>query len=342
MCVCNMARVLQNKSNRIVVIFLVAVLNSAKISAVLRKCCPMESIIKSANGESIGDCVKRGADINWDSNNLEFSFTNISESESPLCKPEVKQIFQLSTDFDELNGCLDQSNDQRFYAMHCLDQPTIAVHKINKCCPVNHSYDHSERFCVTNTDSNLHYRELFKQNVVIFEPKVPVCGDDEVFVEYYSLAHDINFVNHNLKITTEHFPAGEILQTDKYCVEGLVNVDNSTNNIRHIIVRSCRPRTICDTIPCMRRCCKSDQMMQRNRTARTVHCVPHPSNANFMPAFYDIEFPLELNKTQNREHLKGLAQSFFNDLLTCCYFRCGRRGGDKHMSQLLRVTIFDR
>lgn len=309
---------------RIVFIFLCVVLNSVKISAILRKCCPMDSVIKNVNGESILDCVKGGADMNWDWNNLEFAVNNNNnESRLPLCKHEVKQMFQVSTDFDETNGCLDQSNDRRFYTLHCLDEPNIAVHKINKCCPVNHSYDHSERFCVTNTDSNLHHRELFKQNVVIFEPKVPVCDDDEVFVEYYSLAHDIDFIDHNLKITTEHFPAGEILQTNKYCVEGLVNTDDNKNN-RHIIVRSCRPRTTCDTIPCMRRCCQSDQMLQRNRTARTVNCVPHPNNTNFMPVFYDIKFPLELNKTQDREHLKGLALNLFSSIFDLLLLSSGK------------------
>lgn len=276
----------------------------------LAKCCPIDSRINNADG-TMGNCVKSENATDWESYNVHIS-PHIPQF--PQCNFNIQQIFQAPSDFSILNGCLDKSVDGQFYTFQCNDQPTTTVHKLNKCCPVNHSYDHTERLCIPNTDSILHFRELFGENIVIFEEKVPDCSDDEAFVEYYTLAHDIDFVDRSLKITTEHYPAGEILHTDKYCVESLVNTIVAEQNQRHVIVRSCRPRNICATIPCIRRCCKSDQMMVRNAITKKTECVQHPNNANFIPIFYDINFPLQPNKSQDQIHLKGLTQLFF------CYF----------------------
>lgn len=271
------------------------------------KCCPSDSRINIVDA-TIKSCAKsENTTIDWDAYNVAVS---ADHTQFPRCEFGVRRTFEAPADFAELNGCLDKSIDGHFYAFHCNGQPTTAVHRLNKCCPLNHSYDHTERFCVPNTDSTLHFQELFGDNVVIFEPKVPDCADDEAFVEYYSTAHDIAFVDRNLKITTEHYPRGEVLASAKYCVEGLVNAAAGERSQRHLIVRSCRPRNVCNEIPCIRRCCKSDQMYQRNAVTKKSECVTHPSSANFMPVFYDINFPLVPNKSQDQIHLKGMTSRF--------------------------------
>lgn len=277
--------------------------NLATSSALLAKCCPADTLIDIASGNI--NCVKSENTTEWDSYNIAVS---PDQTQFPLCEYNVQHIFQAPTDFSVLNGCLDKSPDGEFYSMECKNHPTVAVHRLNKCCPVNHSYDHTERFCVPNTDSVLHFQELFGNNLVVFEPNVPDCTDDEAFVEYYTTAHDIDFVDRNLKIVSDQFPSGELLQSDKYCVEGLINSTAVKRQERHVIVRSCRPRNICDDIPCIRRCCKNDQMYQRDPVTKKPQCVQHPNSANFVPIFYDINFPLEPNKSQAKIHQKGLTQ----------------------------------
>lgn len=299
-----MIRLLQ--ANRICIAITILCGNIVFSGASLAKCCPGDSRLNIVDA-TIKSCVKsENVTSDWDSYNVAISSNG---TQFPHCEYSVQRAFEAPVDFAELNGCLDKRIDGQFYAFHCNGQPATAVHKLNKCCPLNHSYDHTERFCVPNTDSILHFNGLFRDNVVIFEPKVPDCDDGEAFVEYYSTAHDIEFVDRNLKITTEHFPKGEVLPSEKYCVEGLVNAAVEQTQ-RHLIVRSCRPRDICNRIPCIRRCCKSDQMYQRNPVTKKSECVAHPSSANFMPVFYDINFPLEPNKSQDQIHLKGMTMVF--------------------------------
>lgn len=305
-----MAQISQN--NRIktihnLVIVLLIVNSSVLIGASLSKCCPVDGEI-NINSDSIENCVKRGNRSKWNSYNVDLS-TN--ETQFPKCNRDSKKTFQVSTDFVEVNGCLDKSSDGQLYAIHCKEQPGVLVHKLNKCCQTNHSYDYIKRLCVPNTDSVLHFQELFGDNFVVFEPNVPNCADDEAFVEYHTIAHDIDFVDRNLKIVSEHFPSGEMIQSNKYCIEGLVNTDTDKNK-RHVIVRSCRPKTICDRIPCIRRCCKSDQMMEMNWDNNTVNCVQHPENMNFKPVFYDIKTPVESIHQQSYAHPKGLSGFLFS------------------------------
>lgn len=288
--------------------------NFATISGSLPKCCPSDTLIEMSNNNI--NCVKSENATKWDSYNIAVSS---DQTQFPHCAYSIQQLFQAPTDFSILNGCLDKNANGEFYSMECNDQPTIAVHKLNKCCPVNHSYDHTERFCVPNSESVLHFQELFGDNLVVFETNVPDCADDEAFVEYYTIAHDIDFVDRNLKIVTDQFPDGEILQTDKYCVEGLVNTAAEKVQERHVIVRSCRPQNICDNIPCIRRCCKSDQVYSRDPKTRKTQCIKHPNNANFVPIFYDINFPLAPNKSQEQIHLKGLTQFPMKYICRCLF-----------------------
>lgn len=299
-----MARFTQNITNIYsLVIFLLIVNKLILINGSISKCCPVDAVI-NVDSDSNGNCVKQENSSSWDSYNVNLS---MNQTRFPVCNRDIKKIVQVSGDLIEVNGCLDNSADGSLYAIDCIDQPAVFVHKLNKCCAPNQSYDYNQQLCVPNLNSNLHFGDLFGDNVIIFKQNVPNCGNDEIFVEYHSTVHDIDFIDRQIKITTEHAPSGEMLQTNKYCIEGLVNTTTDKHK-RHVIVRSCRPKTICDKIPCIRRCCKSDQMMEMNWENRTANCVNHPENMNFRPMFYDIQKPVESIQQQNNAPLKGLSE----------------------------------
>lgn len=172
------------------------------------------------------------------------------------------------------------------------------IRSINKCCPYGQSYDHVARFCILNPYSDSDLENSFgKINV-----NVPICTDDEVFVEYHSTYHAIRFDGNDLKVNEETLPP------DKFCIENLVNVRDVNVYDRPVIVRSCRPRSICNYITCIRRCCKTDQVMTPKRL-----CLNHPSAKNLIPSFYDVTSPL--TNTQNQIILQGM-----NETVPKCLF----------------------
>lgn len=284
--------------------FVILLIHPSFIQAKLHKCCQADSNIV-IGGNTVLNCEKSKNSTTLMPYNIESSPT---QSLFPTCKYNVQKLFpQNQNNFVELNGCIDRSLDGQYYALTCSGQSTIGVHRINKCCSNGHIYDHTQRFCVPDFRSFQHFENLFQENVIVFENQVPDCDDNEVFVEYYSTAHDIGFDKQNLRISAQHLLFDDELTSEKYCVEGLINT-NSNKLDQPIIVRSCRPKTICSKIPCIRRCCKSDQVLQRNFTTMRTECVQHPTNANIAPVFYDLDFPIEPNKTQKEFHLKGLSK----------------------------------
>lgn len=169
--------------------------------------------------------------------------------------------------------------------------------EVAKCCPIGQSYDRVGRFCAKNADFHSHFVKLFG-NIIPYENIIPDCSEDEVFVEYFSTVHNIQFDGRNLKVD------GKTLLPNKFCIEDLLNIKSgeANNDDEYIIVRSCRPRFICEKIPCIRRCCKADQIMLPQPKGKR-ECQYHPNRTNLMPVFYNISLPL--SSDQKEINLKG-------------------------------------
>lgn len=257
------------------------------------KCCSSDSYLEFQT-DSAFRCVQ--------SDNLTtLSGCNVissNETSFPQCSYKVtKSLFGGDNEFVRFSGCIDQMSNGDIVGLSCSTTPLHDLHLLNKCCPVGYSYDSSERYCIPNPNYLLNFQNVFGDSLILFQNKVPNCADDEVFVEYFSTEHDIFFDQAILTVNNEQ------LQSQKLCVDGSVNNESDSENTKHIIVRSCRPRSVCKQIACIRRCCKNDQMLQRINNKG--QCVQHPNNANIIPDFYSLEFPFEVNKTQKREHVKG-------------------------------------
>lgn len=239
-------------------VLLIFSFNRLQTSALLSKCCPIGSEMNIQTG-NLPNCIKQDNATDWDLYNVKVSKV---ETQFPQCDYGVKQIFQASTNVSLLNGCLDKSIDGNLYTIRCKDQPTVAVHKLNKCCPVNQSFDYERRFCVSSLDSIVRFRELFGDAVVIFEPKTPNCTGDDVFVEFHSTNHDIAFVDRNLRIKTEYFPAGQLLRINQYCIESILNNDDDKEGISDIIVWSCQPKDVVEKFPHVVQCMDNENELE--------------------------------------------------------------------------------
>lgn len=274
------------------IIIIIPVCFIQRIQSEVAKCCSEHTVLDIQKHS----CESSKNQSNWDVYNIQ------SPSSSLLNCAKPRNVFQGREYYIELNGCIDKDKNDQFVAISCLNYSTINVHLMNKCCPFGQSYDHNGRFCAQNSEVHGHFKKLFGNVAVVFRDTVPDCTEDEVFVEYFSTVHKIHFDGKNLNVN------GNTLVSDKFCIEDLVNI--KTNKVngddKYFIVRSCHPRSICEKIPCIRRCCKADQVMYPQLEGQR-ECQYHPNKKNLLPIFYDVSRPLNNPK---EVHLKGNISRF--------------------------------
>lgn len=169
----------------------------------------------------------------------------------------------------------------------------VDVKRLRKCCDRNSSYDVVERRCVGHNETTLaeEFRELFDDNVVMFESGIPQCKPDEVLVEYHSLVHSLNIVGDSLIIDTTNHNDSVLAMRNSFCVESvngpaadgskLVNLRASSK----WIAKACRPSSICNEMPCVRKCCREgERMVHENVT----FCEEHDTHLSLNFHFFDI------------------------------------------------------
>lgn len=256
----------------------------------LDKCCPNGqslSVARQPNGTIFYDCVPAVGQTLFGYN---IRHSDDDESQIPRCDNLIANDFSTENSVIATNGCLDTTADDTVSSLKCPHQQNIDVHLVYKCCAADYSYDFNERMCVPNANDLNSFARVFGESVVVFRTQIPRCNDDEVFVEYHTTTHDIWFSRSSI-IVTSKYRESETLPSHTFCIEGTVN--HTMNDIEnpdasHVIVRSCRPRTICERIPCVRRCCENDQMMVRDKVTRRGVCVAHAMQKNLHPIFHDV------------------------------------------------------
>lgn len=268
----------------------------------VHKCCPNGSYIKIRQ-DSTYECERELI-----RSQIEFDAYNINHVNQlpPNCAYIVRKLTESVEKLSELNGCVDRSSNGDLYAISCANEPIVYAHHLNRCCPFGHSYDHLGRYCVPISGSQSSFQQFFGDSVILFKTHVPDCEPEEVFVEYVTTEHEIHFDGNMLSVNNE------ILQPNKFCVEELMGAVSNELDQKHLIVRSCRPQSLCNKIPCVRRCCKTDQMI-----VRPGICKPHPEQKNFLPILYDIDFPLQENKSQPKAYIKGMSIRFEFSKILC-------------------------
>lgn len=272
-------------------LYLFLICLSQRIDCQVSKCCSDNFVLDI---ESDHFCESSANQTDWHAYNLPISAVfNCSD---------VRNVFVGDVFYIELNGCIDQNANGQLMTVACPRDAVHSgngVHLINKCCPPGHSYDYSQRFCRKDENSYVRFEKIFGEAAVVFKNNVPNCSANEVFVEYISTAHAIRFDGTNLKV------GDDTLLSNKFCIDNLVNIDSGGFNEHdsHIIVRSCRSPSVCAKIPCMRRCCKVDQVMEPRPEGYKI-CQNHPNKMNLQPTFYNVALPLDTS--QKQAYIKGM------------------------------------
>lgn len=255
-----------------------------EIHCQLTKCCFIGSTLNILNDHSF-ICDSSLNQTNWEAQHILWSSI-----------PNCTTIISGSKDRNvEINGCIEKDSRNQIVSINCTEKSSNSVFLMNKCCPVEQSYDYKERRCKEdNNRSSEHFQTLFENVPIVFDEKVPECSETEVFVEYFSIHQKIKFSGKYLEVNDNR------LLPDKFCVDNLINIDTSEQNKgNHLIVRSCRSRDVCDEIPCIRRCCKADQIMQPQPKGKR-QCQNHPNRTNLVPTFHDIRLPLSYSQKKTR------------------------------------------
>lgn len=177
----------------------------------------------------------------------------------------------------EVASCIDTVRNS-FYSFTCDGTtqnpvPYKDVYKLRKCCDKNFSFDIRLRRCIENNQLILEqdFADILTDNVAVFEAGLPECEDDEVLVEYYSSVHELN-ISQNSLVITDASNVNDILLLDSFCIDSTINsfTDIVTSNItKNELLRGsskwiskvCRNKSVCNQMPCIRKCCKDGQRM---------------------------------------------------------------------------------
>lgn len=209
----------------------------------------------------------------------------------PKCSDVELFQFDLDGGLISSDGCIDYL-DGVVQGLKCSDREQVEVHKLFKCCPAGWSYDLPERQCVENSKDLRLFGNLIGSSVALFETKTPECRKEDVFVEYFTDKQNVMLQRSGVDVVSLLTGESEFLQPESFCMEGIYN---NASEVTQLIVRSCRPRSVCLRMPCVRRCCKNDQMLQKiNGTSLCVTI-----NQNIRPIFHEVSGPIEVDKTEN-------------------------------------------
>lgn len=291
----------------------------------ISKCCPIgselvmndnlshqEPVLRHHSEEKQFKCRETNDDdllANLTITNSTIFGYNLHRSNSAEHIPSCSDVELFEFEFDggliSSDGCVDYFNGA-VHGLRCSDRSQVEVHRLLKCCPDGYSYELTERQCVENVRNMELFQNFSKNAVILFTSKTPQCREDgeEVFVEFFSNKYGVALDRGGIMVTSF---TRDFLFPGSFCVEGIVykekneNDENVLSSSGDLIVRSCQPRSICKRMPCVRRCCKNEQMLTRQNN-KTV-CVDY--SRNIKPIFYDVSLPLEIGKEQKQVEPAG-------------------------------------
>uniref|UniRef100_A0A1A9WBV7 G-protein coupled receptors family 2 profile 2 domain-containing protein n=1 Tax=Glossina brevipalpis TaxID=37001 RepID=A0A1A9WBV7_9MUSC len=139
---------------------------------------------------------------------------------------------------------------------------------IHKCCPIGYVYDVSEQKCTVNGTDDYQVYKAFFPNFAIFNSASLDCPTDKVLVEYKVNKRQSSFVDDQFILL--HSEKRKFYYSE-YCLEAITNRSTIISNREmQFLVRVCADIDICDRIPCIRRCCRDDEIFTRGNA--TSYC----------------------------------------------------------------------
>lgn len=259
-----------------------------------------------------------------------YRLLNLLESEPPVTLPLRSSCIDLVNHTYKAVMCSDNS-------LVPPEKDFIKVYTIRKCCPVNSIYDEGILSCreIRSTFQSVPLSPFWKnetkdiqllkslingfntsENSIgepLFHLGNPECSEQEVLVSYQIKTKEFKlqqnriipksiFGDRNLNVFITQ-------PRDHFCMDSMAPstanppiTESDASNITWI-VRVCRPKSICDSIPCIRKCCGPNEMVTKRENQTT--CVPYVKDLEM--EFHKIEgelFPEEPEKLHRPGEVK--------------------------------------
>ena len=268
----------------------------------LKKCCPEGEIVQLDYFEDIEllprkqlSCIEErvGRIKPEDSVQQMFSLNILIDENShwpDACGNESDLLISIlseSLNASQSASCVDILNNN-FHLFTCnesLDTVTdfVNIFKFQKCCDKNSAYDVFAKSCIANNHSFVN-PESFKflgDKIATFETGLPDCEPQEILVEYNSMSHKLEIIDGYLIVPATNNLGSNLMTPHKlFCIESItrnldvLSPDEQQNQAW--IAKVCRSKTVCDEIPCVRKCCNEGlRLVTENET---IYCEPHETH----------------------------------------------------------------
>lgn len=145
---------------------------------------------------------------------------------------------------------------------------------------------------------------------LVFELGLPQCKTDDVLVEYHSLVHKLKVLESSLIIISQTH-GQDVVPQESFCIESTLNsevsVPDGADPTQHElkatskwIAKACRPKTVCDRMPCVRKCCEEGQRMVEENNKK--FCEAHDSHLS--PTFHSFAMQNSRKRPRPMEPLR--------------------------------------
>lgn len=169
------------------------------------------------------------------------------------------------------NSCILVLDSSSLISLTCeakKDDMLQSIGIINKCCPHGYSFGADVNKCYLRHPDYNKYSAIF-DNPMIFVENSFKCPKNKVLVEYVLTAEAITIKNERM-LLKEHKKS---FHRSDFCIEVLIEKDNSQfdKNTQQFIVRTCQQLKICDSVPCVRKCCVDGEIYAKRNL--TTYCT---------------------------------------------------------------------
>lgn len=273
-------------------ILLTLILLIPSIYSRLHKCCPRGfefSVIVSEDGHQSYDCMPERENMTvFDEEDFFGDFTTGNEKMSfPSCSERRMQLFRFTRELISVspNSCVDVIQGD-YILLTCSSKNPIpdalTVLSVRKCCGQEFVYDIKARECVVSGNSTMR-SILPPKSSPLFIRGAPECRESEVMVMLMSGTHEIAVSGATLMITTfdRGRPVSEFVDPNSFCVDSAPSEEDENR----WMTRVCRHESICERIPCVRKCCGHEKKMARVNNKAT--CLSHSVDIN--PTFHILD-----------------------------------------------------
>lgn len=236
----------------------------------------------------------------------------------PLRNGDTVNLPLASSCVDLINGSFQVVMCSKELLSHPIPS-SLEVYILRKCCPVNFVYNEERRSCqpignnfqdvtlspfwpnesrdVQLLKSLLNQFKSSENHIgePLFHVGPAICSSNEVLVNYQLKTHEFTLL-HNRIIPKSKFGQRNLnvftsQPRDPFCIDSVapsaVHPPEDSTIVANItwLVRVCRPKSICDSIPCIRKCCNNNEKVVK-RNNQTI-CESFEQDLEL--TFHDLE-----------------------------------------------------